>query len=72
MYDTCISIPKYRLNEIINMEIGDCIDIFDDNGILGYLERIPEDFTSTNNVTIEDKKYSFNFYFPNTVKVRWY
>lgn len=70
--DTKISIPQYRLDEILNMEIGDCIEMFDDHGILGYLEKIPEDFVQISNITIEGKKYSFNYYFPKKVEVRWY
>lgn len=70
-YDTIISIPKYRIDELKNLKTGDCVEIYDDNGIIGYLERV-DDESYCNNVEIEGCKFIFNYYFPNKVKVRFY
>lgn len=61
---TKITLDSYALKNLFELKEHECLTVYDDNGLLGYLEK-----DTTGDIEIKGMHFTFNYYQPLNVSI---
>lgn len=62
---TIINLDSYLLKEILELKEGELQEVYDTNGVLGYIVK-----DTTGDIILFGRHYTFNYYQPTKVVIR--